>query len=70
MVEFLTETEVGAILRRSRITLSKWRAKGCGPKFVKIGGRVLYESRALAEYLRAQGAGDGPVPAAGAAPGE
>ena len=26
----------------SAATLSTWRSRGCGPPYVKIGGRVLY----------------------------
>jgi predicted DNA-binding transcriptional regulator AlpA len=57
MSEFLTEKEVGAILRRSGPTFRRWRATGRGPSWIKIGGRVLYPARDLAAWLKAQPAG-------------
>jgi hypothetical protein len=32
-------------------TLEVWRCKGIGPRFVKIGARVVYRLRDLNEYL-------------------
>ena len=42
--EFLTPPQ---LLQRwnhtvSAATLATWRSRGCGPPFVKIGGKVLY----------------------------
>ena len=59
MHEFITEAELGPIVRRSRITLRKWRARGCGPRWIKIEGRILYPSREVAAWLKAQPAGGG-----------
>lgn len=42
--EYLTPEELSARFR-GRIavrTLSNWRCLGTGPKFVKLGGRILY----------------------------
>lgn len=35
-------------------TLSKWRLKGCGPRFIKVGPRaVAYPKIELEEWLKA-----------------
>ncbi len=34
----------------SERTLERWRSIGWGPKFVKIGGRVLYRVEDILEY--------------------
>jgi predicted DNA-binding transcriptional regulator AlpA len=39
---FLTESEVSKIIRRSGVTLRQWRLKNLGPRWCKLGGRVLY----------------------------
>jgi hypothetical protein len=31
-------------------TLSTWRSRGLGPRFVKVGGRVLYRLADVVEY--------------------
>lgn len=33
-------------------TLASWRSRGNGPRFVKIGGRVLYPIADVEEYER------------------
>lgn len=39
------------LLNLSPATLAKWRVKGGGPRFVRIGKRILYQQDALAEFL-------------------
>ena len=34
-------------------TLGQWRHKGKGPPYIKFEGRILYEGRALNEWLDA-----------------
>jgi Helix-turn-helix domain len=34
----------------SKRTLANWRHNGEGPKYVKIGGRILYTLRAVQEW--------------------
>lgn len=34
-------------------TLNKWRVTGDGPSYLKLGRRVLYETKALDEWLAA-----------------
>lgn len=31
-------------------TLANWRSRGCGPQYVKVGGRVLYPAAKVAEW--------------------
>ncbi len=35
----------------TRGTLSQWRHRGEGPGYIRFGNRVLYEGRALNEWL-------------------
>ena len=45
----LSERYKGAITER---TLANWRSSGDGPKFTKIGGRVLYPLSFIEEWER------------------
>ncbi len=50
--QYMTPTEL-AVRWRDRVnirTLANWRSSGQGPKFVKIGGRVLYLLKFIEEY--------------------
>lgn len=38
----LTNKEVAARLRISPFTLAAWRIKGNGPRFIKLGRKILY----------------------------
>lgn len=31
-------------------TLERWRWQGCGPKFLKIGGKVIYRLQDIEDY--------------------
>jgi len=33
-------------------TLATWRSRKLGPPYIKVGGRVLYPTRAVEEYER------------------
>ena len=46
----LTESEAAAYLRVSRSFLAKKRCSGGGPRFCKIGRRVLYDITDLDEF--------------------
>ena len=37
-----------------RRTLEKWRCTGCGPRFRKLGGAVVYSLRELETWVEAQ----------------
>ena len=44
-----TDPELALIGTRG--TLSQWRHRGEGPPYLRFGNRVLYEGRALNEWL-------------------
>ena len=46
-----TDPELRLIATRG--TLSQWRHRGEGPPYIRFGNRVLYEGRALNEWIDA-----------------
>jgi excisionase family DNA binding protein len=52
-LELLTVEEAATILRLSPATLNKWRSlHNSGPKFTRVGRRVLYPRQALEDFVR------------------
>lgn len=51
---FVTQRELAARWHISPRTLEQWRWLGRGPKFVKIGARVLYRLADVEDYEVAQ----------------
>lgn len=49
----LTTAEAAAYLRLKPGTLEVWRCRGRGPKYQKIGRRVIYDQKFLDEYASA-----------------
>lgn len=49
----LTTEEAAAYLRLKPGTLEVWRCRGRGPKYQKIGRRVIYDQKFLDEYASA-----------------
>jgi hypothetical protein len=49
---FLNSREVAQIMRTTTQTISRWLRQGCGPMYMRIGGRCLYEAGAVEEFLR------------------
>lgn len=48
----MTERETAEMLRIKPRTLADWRARGVGPKFVRLTGRgVLYRVSSVSEFL-------------------
>ena len=47
----LTTKETAALLRCSISALNKWRVRGDGPRFVRLGGRVRYRRADLTRYI-------------------
>ncbi|WP_369413078.1 helix-turn-helix domain-containing protein [Antarcticirhabdus aurantiaca] len=43
MEGFLTTQQAAQALRLSEVTLKRWRAKGQGPLWCAIGGRIFYQ---------------------------
>lgn len=50
----LNRAEAADYLGTTKSTLATWATHGRGPKFVKIGGKVLYLQKHLDEYLEAR----------------
>ena len=53
----LSVIELAALLRVSRRTLDRYRAKGIGPAFEKVEGRVLYFRTGLDTWIRSYRSG-------------
>lgn len=49
--EFLTPAEAAAKARRSVRTLARMQAEGRGPRYHREGGRVLYPTSEIAQWL-------------------
>lgn len=56
----LTRAEASAFLRIPEKTLSYWAVRRKGPRFSKIGKRVIYQRRHLQQFLDAAPAGGDP----------
>lgn len=52
--EYLTAAEAAALARRPEGTLAYWRHVGEGPKYARIGKRVLYRRADVVAWLEAQ----------------
>ena len=50
----LTQEQLAARWHMSPRTLEQWRWLGKGPKFLKIGARVLYDQRVVEDFEAAQ----------------
>lgn len=50
--QFLKPAEAAAICRVSARTLANWRTQGKGPKFTKLGGKVLYHIDQLQHWMK------------------
>jgi predicted site-specific integrase-resolvase len=64
--DFLNDAEVAAILRVSPWTVRRWRAKGIGPRFCRLVGKIFYFSSDIEEYIRSLPTGGGVSPRQGA----
>jgi hypothetical protein len=52
-IQLLNELDAAALLGLSPRSLRKWRWAGKGPRFRKLGRRVLYELRDLEAFIEA-----------------
>jgi predicted DNA-binding transcriptional regulator AlpA len=48
---YLTESQLGARLGKGRTQLWRWRKRGIGPKFTRIGQTVYYREIGVDEWL-------------------
>jgi hypothetical protein len=55
-MHYMTPSELVARYKQTITirTLANWRSTGEGPRYTKIGGRVLYPSHAVAEWENAR----------------
>ena len=51
---FITPRELANRWSVSEKTLERWRMHGCGPVYLKIGGRVLYGSEQIIAHERSR----------------
>ena len=51
---FLTEKHTGKAINTAPSTLRAWRVKGKGPRYYKIGGKILYKQSDLDAWIEAQ----------------
>lgn len=51
MRELWKSPEAAERLKLSDSTLRKWRVSGQGPRFIKIGGRVLYDPADVQSWM-------------------
>ncbi len=49
----LTPEQTATLLHIKPTTLARWRWAGCGPRFIKIGGRVRYAESEIQAYIQA-----------------
>lgn len=49
--EMLTDKQVGDIVHMKPSSLAQMRYKGTGPKFVKLGSRVLYRREDVIDWI-------------------
>jgi predicted DNA-binding transcriptional regulator AlpA len=50
---YLTTNQLTERYKVHKLTLFRWREQGRGPKFIKIGKRVLYPLKEVVEWERA-----------------
>ena len=50
--KLLTPEQAAKMLQIRPATLARWRWAGCGPRFVKIGGRVRYAERDIDAFVQ------------------
>lgn len=51
---FLTPADVANVLGISAKTLANWRVSGFGPKYVKLGSRVVYSTAELVLFVQSR----------------
>jgi hypothetical protein len=63
-VEHINQVELSRRWRLSPRTIEGWRQRGIGPRFLKVGGRVLYRISDVEAYEAAELRETRPLPAA------
>ena len=49
---FITPGELADMLMMSTTTLQRWRARGTGPSYIKVGGGILYRIVVVEAWLQ------------------
>ncbi len=52
MDHYITAHQLGRRWQLAPKTLEKWRCKGVGPKYVKVGSRILYRMADIQDFER------------------
>lgn len=55
--EYMTAPETADLVRRPTSTLAYWRHRDEGPRYAKIGRRVVYRRSDVIEWLESQFSG-------------
>jgi hypothetical protein len=63
-VEHINQVELSRRWRLSPRTIEGWRQRGIGPRFLKVGGRVLYRITDVEAYEAAELRETRPLPTA------
>ncbi len=50
-IELWSEDHTEDVLNTTRSTLRSWRRKNCGPAFVRIGKKIAYQPKDIAEFV-------------------
>lgn len=56
-IELLTEADVAVALRKSRVTLRRWRVLGEGPRYIRVGRNIRYMKGDLEQWLGSRPSG-------------
>ncbi|WP_419835288.1 helix-turn-helix transcriptional regulator [Endozoicomonas atrinae] len=51
-IQHLSQKELADRWRISHYTLEKWRTRGLGPRYIKLGNRVVYRISEVEAYER------------------
>jgi len=53
-VKYLTTDELARLFRTSTESVRYWRTNGSGPRWIKIGRRVLYDAADVQDFVTRQ----------------
>jgi hypothetical protein len=51
---YITETQLETLTHRDKKSWQRDRIKGTGPKFIRAGGKILYDMRDIEAYMEAR----------------
>ncbi|MGB0593267.1 MAG: helix-turn-helix transcriptional regulator [Flavobacteriales bacterium] len=53
-LKFLTTRQLANMLSMSHRTLENWRGLGKGPRYRKVGGKILYDMRDVEDFINTE----------------